>query len=99
LSPSGARFHVRVTPRGGEDRVDGIGPDGELRCRVRAAPADGKANEALIRLIAAACDAPRSTIIIESGMTGRHKRVRVEGVGAARLAATWPGLAVEEAGH
>ena len=30
------RLWVRLTPRGGADRIDGIGPAGELRARVRA---------------------------------------------------------------
>ncbi|MEP7158105.1 MAG: DUF167 family protein, partial [Chloroflexota bacterium] len=56
---------VRVTPRGGVDRVDGVGPKGELRVRVRAAPADGAANAALVRLIADACATAPSRVHIE----------------------------------
>ena len=38
------RFVVRLTPRGGADRIDGVGEDGVLRVRVAAAPVDEAAN-------------------------------------------------------
>ena len=44
-----ARFAVRLTPRGGADRVDGV-LAGALRVRVAAAPVDGAANAALMAL-------------------------------------------------
>ena len=93
------RFYVRLTPRGGTDRVDGVGPDGELRCRVRAVPAAGEANEALVRLLASECGSPRSNVAIESGWTARRKRVRVDGLDGGSLVGRWPGLAVEDAGR
>jgi hypothetical protein len=47
---------VRLTPKGGRDSVDGIEDTGDgravLKVRVRAAPSDGDANDALVRLIA-----------------------------------------------
>ncbi|MGZ6270794.1 MAG: DUF167 domain-containing protein [Candidatus Limnocylindrales bacterium] len=46
------RFAVRLTPRAGADRVDGVGPEGQLLVRVRAAPAEGAANRALLRVLA-----------------------------------------------
>ena len=99
MNRAAVRFYVRLTPRGGADRVDGVGPDGELRCRVRAAPAAGEANAALIRLLASDCGAPRPDIAIESGWTARRKRVRVDGVDRGALVVRWPGLAVDEPGR
>ena len=88
-------FHVRLTPKGGRDAVEGWGEasDGSvhLKARVRAAPEDGKANAALIGLLAASLDVPKSAIRIASGATARLKRVEIAGDGA-RLAARLRGL-------
>lgn len=88
------RFAVRVVPRGGRDAIDGVTDAGELRCRVSAAPADGAANKALLRLVADACGVPPSAVILEAGATSRTKRLRVEGVAADGLRTRWPGLEI-----
>jgi uncharacterized protein YggU (UPF0235/DUF167 family) len=75
-----ARLAIRLTPRAGVDRLDPPGPDGELRARVRAAPADGAANEALLRLLADSLDLPRSALRLVAGAQGRRKLVEVEGL-------------------
>ena len=59
--------------------------------RVRAAPAEGAANKALIRTLAAALDVAPSTIELVAGSTSRTKRVLVES-DAQALARRWPGL-------
>ena len=70
---------VRVTPRSakpgtGEWRID---PGGRpfLEVRVAAAPADGAANEEVIKLLAKALDLPKSGLIIVGGQTARLKRI------------------------
>lgn len=69
-----------------------MGEAGELRVRVRAAPADGAANAALLEVLSEALDVPRSSISLVRGARGRSKLVRVEEPGAARLATLWPRL-------
>jgi uncharacterized protein len=58
----GAFLHVRLTPRGGRDAIEGIDTRADgcavLKARVRAAPSDGEANDALCRLLARALDIP-----------------------------------------
>ena len=70
---------VRVTPRASSPGIGEwkTGADGreELVIRVSAPPADGEANQAVIRLLAKQLGVPKSSIIIVSGETGRHKRV------------------------
>ena len=95
--PSGAsataRFAVRITPRGGTNRIDGV-LDGILRVRVAAAPVDGGANEALTRLIAAAVGVPNGRVRLVSGATNRRKVIEVEGLDGAAVKARWPDLDV-----
>lgn len=90
-----ARFWVRLTPRAGEDRVDGASEDGVLHVRVKAAPVDGAANAALLRLLAQALQVPRTSVAIERGTTGRRKRVAAATIDAAQLTARWPGIRTE----
>jgi len=86
----GISFQVRLTPKGGRDAVEGWqeGADGvaHLKARVRAVPEDGKANAALIVLLAAKLDVPKSAVRIASGATARLKRIEIAGGGAELIA-------------
>jgi uncharacterized protein (TIGR00251 family) len=79
----GVRFAVRLTPKGGRDRVEGWaqGADGKtyLKARVAAPPEDGKANAALIALLARTLGIGKSQIAIVAGQTARLKQVDVTG--------------------
>jgi len=55
--------------------------------RVRAAPADGEANAALIRLIAKTVGVPPRDVALVSGAMGRLKRLLISGDGPTLLAA------------
>ena len=72
---------VRVTPRSARPGIGGwrAGADGreELEVRVAEAPADGAANEAVVRLLAKALGISRSELAIISGQTARHKRLAI----------------------
>lgn len=71
---------VRLTPRArGSDAVTGV-RDGVLLARVGAPPADGRANVALCRLLAAELGVPRSAVSVVRGGRSRNKLVRVEGL-------------------
>jgi uncharacterized protein YggU (UPF0235/DUF167 family) len=59
--------------------------DGELRVRLRAAPIEGRANDALRRLLARTLDLPVSAIEIAGGATSRTKRVRISGLSPEEL--------------
>ncbi len=87
-----ARLAVRLTPRGGADRVDGVGEDGALRVRVAAPPVDGAANEALCRLLARELGIARGGVRLVAGESGRRKVVEVD-VDPATVEDRWPGLA------
>jgi uncharacterized protein YggU (UPF0235/DUF167 family) len=87
------RLAVRLVPRGGADRIDGV-VDGALRVRVAAPPVDGAANEALLRVVADALGVPRSRVRLAAGASSRHKLIEVDGIDAAALRSRWPGLDV-----
>ncbi len=87
------RLAVRLTPRGGVDRVDGV-VGGVLRARVAAPPAEGQANAALCRLLAAELGVARGAVRIVGGKTARRKVVEVDGLLPADLLARWPDLTV-----
>jgi uncharacterized protein YggU (UPF0235/DUF167 family) len=89
---SEVRFGVRLTPRGGTDRVEGVSDEGVLQARVSAPPVGGAANSALIRLLADELDVSRTAVRLVAGATGRHKLVVVEGVSAEGIVARWPGI-------
>jgi uncharacterized protein (TIGR00251 family) len=79
----GLVVHLRVTPNAGVDRIEGIETrdDGQavLRLRVKAVPDKGKANAAVVALLAEALHVPRGKVTIIAGETARLKTVAVEG--------------------
>ncbi len=81
--PEGLQLFVKLTPGSGRDDIDGVeeGADERvyLKARVRAVPDKGKANKALIALLAKRCGIPKSRIKIKSGETNRLKTLLLEG--------------------
>ncbi len=86
---AGLRIAVRLTPKAGEDRIDGVtvlsSGDAVLAVRVRTAPEDGRANAALERLVASALGLPKSSVAIAAGHKSRLKQLAVAGDPAALL--------------
>lgn len=91
LTADGVVLTIRLTPKGGRDAIDGVDvlADGRpvLVVRVRAAPADGEANLALIRLVAKAVGVPPRDVAIVAGATARLKRLLISGDGPTLIAA------------
>ncbi|HEY2757755.1 MAG TPA: DUF167 family protein [Pseudolabrys sp.] len=87
----GLALTVRLTPKGGRDAIDGIEQlsDGRsvLKARVRAAPNEGQANDALCRLIAKTLHIPPRDIVLSAGATSRVKRLAISGDGPSLIAA------------
>ena len=77
---------LRVTPRADRTEVVGRRADGVIAVRVTTAPADGKANAAVIKAIADAIGTRPSGLSLISGHTGRDKRVQVDSLTATELA-------------
>ena len=85
----GVRARIRVTPRASREGIDGCRAEADgspvLVARVTAAPTDGKANAALIRLLAKAWDVPPSCLAVTAGAGDRRKTVLVRGDAAGLL--------------
>jgi uncharacterized protein YggU (UPF0235/DUF167 family) len=78
---------VRLTPKAGRDGIAGLKPtvDGgvELTAKVTAVPENGKANDALLRLLSKSLKLPVSAFTLVAGATDRHKQILISGDPAA----------------
>ncbi|HEU4726061.1 MAG TPA: DUF167 domain-containing protein [Candidatus Eisenbacteria bacterium] len=81
------RIQVHVTPKSRVNAVEatrGGGPS-RIRVRVTAAPEDGKANDAVIALLAERLGLPRRAVRVAGGATSRVKWIEIEGIEEADL--------------
>ena len=69
---------VRVQPRAARSEIAGR-HGGRLRVRLQAPPVDGRANAALVEFIAREFGLTRARVVIEHGLAGRDKRLRLLG--------------------
>ena len=81
-----AVFSVQVQPRARRDAIEGEF-QGALKVRVAAPPVEGRANEALRRLLAERLKVPLSAVRIVSGEKSRTKRVEIRGISTAQIQA------------
>jgi uncharacterized protein (TIGR00251 family) len=84
LSMTAAQLTVRVQPRARANEIVGE-RDGVLLARVTAPPHDGRANEALRRLIARRARVAIGRVSIVRGAASRDKLVRVDGLSGKQL--------------
>jgi uncharacterized protein (TIGR00251 family) len=94
LAPTedGVIVSLKLTPKARSAGIDGIaeepGPDGPralLKLRVTEPPEGGKANAAMIALLAKAWRLPKRDFTVVAGETSRLKRVHVAGEPQALL--------------
>ena len=71
------QLHIKVKPNSKKPGLEQL-EDGSWIARVNAPPVDGKANEALIKLIAEHFNVAKSCVVIVSGAGARQKRVHVD---------------------
>src|SRR3954452_14405838 len=84
MTAASTRVRLRVSP--GACRAEIVGRYGDgWKVRVTAAPEQGRANDAVIRLIASALSVPRDAVTLVSGHSGRDKIVELTGVGPAAI--------------
>ncbi len=76
------RLKLRVSPGAGRSAV--VGRHGDAwKVRVTEAPERGRANEAVLRVLADALAIPREALTLVSGHGGREKIVELTGLGPA----------------
>ena len=84
MAASSTRLRVRVSP--GARRGGVAGRVGDVwKLRVTAPAEGGRANEAVVRLLADTVDVPRRRVTLVSGHTARDKVVELEGLQAAEV--------------
>jgi uncharacterized protein (TIGR00251 family) len=83
MHPEGLIVVLRLTPKAARDAIEGIaaGSDGKpyVKARVRAVPADGAANAALVSLVAKWIGVRRGEVSIIYGAASRNKTLLVLG--------------------
>jgi uncharacterized protein (TIGR00251 family) len=75
----GVSITVRVQPGASREGIVGLYGDA-VKIALTAPAVDGKANDALIRCLAALLQVPRMSVEIAAGHTSRSKIVRVTGI-------------------
>ena len=74
----GLRLLVKATPKARKNEIGGV-RDGRLLVKVTAAPEDGKANAAVIKLLSKAWRISASAFELISGATAREKAFLIHG--------------------
>ena len=86
----GLRLVVRVTPKGGQDALEGFATDASgkpvLKARIAAVAEGGRANVSLVALLAKEFGVPKSAVAIVRGAAARLKQVKIEGDGKRLVA-------------
>ncbi|MGB0747817.1 MAG: DUF167 domain-containing protein [Magnetospiraceae bacterium] len=87
---AGLQLLIRVTPRANKNKINGLRVGGDGRTRllvsVTAPPEGGKANAAVIKLLAKTWRLPKTAISVLAGATDRDKTLLLEAVGEAPTA-------------
>jgi uncharacterized protein (TIGR00251 family) len=82
--PDGVTFLVKVVPRAKRDEIVCV-EGGALKVRLNAPPVDGKANAALVKMLAKMLGVTRAQVEIQGGENVRLKVLKVRGVGGRKL--------------
>jgi uncharacterized protein len=84
MGTGSTRLRLRVSPGGSRAAV--VGRQGDAwKVRVTQAPERGRANEAVLRLLAETLALPRTAMTLVSGHGGREKIVELTGMGPALI--------------
>jgi uncharacterized protein (TIGR00251 family) len=93
-------LRLKVQPKARRETIAGLAPDPDglaLKVSVGAPPEDGKANAAVIALLAARLGVAKSAVSVVSGATDRRKLVEILG-DETRLREALDALLVQQKG-
>lgn len=76
LEGKGVRVYITVSPKSSKNEIVRIS-EGEYKAKITAAPVDGQANEALIKLLSQHFKVAKSLIKIVGGKTAKRKIVDI----------------------
>ena len=79
MSGSNAYLKIYVITGSKIDKIEKFNSEGLLKVRVKAKPVEGKANEAIIKLISKSLGIPTSKISIKTGKHSRNKTLEIDG--------------------
>ncbi len=80
--PSGV-IEVHVQPKASSNRMTVV--DGRIKVYVTAAPEKGRANKAVIKVLARELGVPKRVVSIKSGERSRTKLIEVEGLDLSEI--------------
>ena len=84
MTAASTRLRLRVSPGAGRAAI--VGRYGDAwKVRVTEAPEHGRANDAVVRLLAQVLGVPRGDVMLVSGHSAREKIVELTGVGPAQI--------------
>jgi len=86
VRPGEVTVRLRVQPRSKRPGVAGIA-EGRLRVRVSEPPTDGRANEAVVRMLAKLIGVPKSAVDVRHGAAAREKTVSITAADPSAIAA------------
>jgi len=79
-----AYFYITVKPKSSRNTVS-YNDNGKIEVKITAPPIDGKANKAVIELLAAVLHVPKSTISIDKGSESKIKKIVLSSVNQEEL--------------
>ncbi len=90
VAGDGVRIALRLTPKASRNRIGPVAREADgataFKAQVTAPPEDGKANAALVKLVAKKLGVAKSRIAIARGATSRRKILHVAGDARALMA-------------
>ncbi len=82
-APGGVSVNIRLTPKASRDQIGPVAEDADgdavLKVQVTAVAEDGKANKALIKLLAKSWRLPKTALTVKKGVKDRRKIIYIEG--------------------